>query len=101
MINSPRYAQIEFFGAVLPAPAEAQVFVAATHADLRARFLQWFNSLPEVSRNRPFAMIEIEAALHTQGCYISPVLISLGWQRKRKWNSKTQYHRYWVPDLPT
>lgn len=70
---------------------------AQPHADLRARFLLWFNNLPQVSRNRPFAMQEIEQALHTQGRYISPVLLDQGWQRKRRWNSKGQYHRYWMP----
>lgn len=64
---------------------------------LRARFLAWYNGLPEISRCRPFAMVEIEQALNTQGRYLSPILLSEGWQRKRKWNSKGQYHRYWVP----
>lgn len=66
-------------------------------SDLRTRFLAWHNGLPEVSRNRPFAMLEIEQALKTQGKYLSPILLSEGWQRKRKWNSRGQYHRYWVP----
>lgn len=70
---------------------------AGTSPDLRARFLAWYNGLPEVSRCRPYAMIEIEPALNTQGRYLSPVLLGAGWQRKRKWNSKGQYHRYWVP----
>ena len=65
--------------------------------DLCQRFLAWYESLPEVSRHRPFAMIELEQALDTQGKYLSPVLLGLGWQRHRKWSSKTQYHRYWVP----
>ena len=68
------------------------------HSELRARFLAWYNSLPEISRCRPFAMVEFEQALNTQGKYISPILLSLGWQRKRKWDSKGQYPRYWVPD---
>lgn len=70
---------------------------AQTHPDLRARFLAWYNGLPEVSRYRPFAILEIEQALHTQGKYLSPVMISLGWQRKRKWDSKGHYPRYWIP----
>lgn len=70
---------------------------ATTNSDLRARFVAWHNSLPEISRCRPFAMVEIEQALNTQGRYLSPILLSEGWQRKRKWNSKGQYHRYWVP----
>ena len=70
---------------------------AATSSDLRARFLAWYNGLPEVSRCRKFSMLEIEQALNTQGKYLSPILLVEGWQRKRKWNSKGQYHRYWQP----
>jgi hypothetical protein len=64
---------------------------------LQQRFTEWYSSLPEIARNRPFSMIEFEVALGTQGKYISPVLLELGWQRKRRWNSRGQYHRYWVP----
>lgn len=66
-------------------------------SSLQVRFLQWYNGLPEVARHRAFAMQEFEQALGSQGKYISPVLLELGWQRKRKWCSKKQYHRYWVP----
>ena len=65
--------------------------------DLRQRFLAWHAALPEVSRNRPFAMAELEAALETQGKYLSPILLSLGWQRRRKWSNRSQYPRYWIP----
>lgn len=64
---------------------------------LKQRFLDWFNALPEVTRNRPFSMMEFEAALGTQGKYISPVLLGLGWRRKRRWSSQGQYFRYWQP----
>lgn len=64
---------------------------------LEARFLAWMNSQPEISRQRPYAMSELEKALDTQGRYLSPVLIALGWERRRKWTSRTQYLRYWVP----
>ena len=64
---------------------------------LEERVLAWFNGLPEFTRLRPFSMGELEYALKTQGRHISPVLISLGWVRKRKWDSKQHYHRYWVP----
>jgi hypothetical protein len=64
---------------------------------LRIRVVEWFNGLPEVSRNRPFSMSEIERALGSQGKYISPVLLELGWRRRRKWSSTGQYHRYWLP----
>lgn len=67
--------------------------------DLRQRFLEWYASLPEISRNRGFAMAEFEAALSTQGKYLSHILLNLGWMRKRRWSSGGQYNRYWVPPL--
>jgi hypothetical protein len=43
-------------------------------------------------------MSEFEVALNTQGKYISPVLLELGWKRKRRWASGGgQYNRYWKP----
>lgn len=65
--------------------------------DLRTRFLEWYASVPQVSRDRAFAMTELEQALDTQGKYLSPVLLSLGWTRKRRWSSQGQYNRYWMP----
>lgn len=65
--------------------------------DLRQRVLDWFGTLPAISRHRPFAMVELEKALGTQGKYLSPILLSLGWTRQRKWSSQGQYHRYWLP----
>ena len=35
--------------------------------DLRQRFLDWYNQLPEIARQRPFSMVELERALNTQG----------------------------------
>lgn len=64
---------------------------------LRDRFLTWFATVPEIARQRPWGMIEFERALGTQGRYISPVLLALGWRRKRKWGTAGQYCRYWVP----
>jgi hypothetical protein len=64
---------------------------------LRGRFERWYRSLPTVSRDRRFAMSEFEAALKTQGRYISPVLLELGWRRKRVWSTTGQYNRYWEP----
>ncbi len=64
---------------------------------LKQRFLDWYRSFPEFARNRRFAMSELEVALKTQGKWISPVLLDLGWQRKRIWSTSGQYHRYWVP----
>lgn len=66
-------------------------------SSLRDRFEQWHRSLPGVSRDRRYSMVEIEVALKTQGKYISPVLLELGWRRKRIWSTSGQYHRYWVP----
>lgn len=64
---------------------------------LKQRFLDWFDSVPEISRVRPYSMVELEQALGTQGKFLSPVLLSLGWERRRKWSSKGQSPRYWVP----
>jgi hypothetical protein len=67
---------------------------------LRERFLEWYSALPEISRSRAFAMAEFEEALVTQGKYLSPILLSLGWTRKRRWSGGGQYSRYWVPPSP-
>ncbi|BFG72108.1 hypothetical protein PTKU46_01410 [Paraburkholderia terrae] len=64
---------------------------------LQQQFQAWYASLPEIARCRPFSMVEFERALGTQGKYISPVLLDLGWRRERRWSSRGQYHRYWVP----
>lgn len=66
-------------------------------SSLSDRFVAWHRSLPEVSRDRRFSMSEIDAALKTQGRYISPVLLELGWRRRRIWSTTGQYHRYWLP----
>ena len=66
-------------------------------SDLEKRFFAWLNSQPEISRLRPYAMTELEKALSTQGRYLSVILLRNGWARRRKWTSKTQYQRYWVP----
>ncbi len=63
---------------------------------LENRFVIWFNSLPPLTRQRYFSMSEFEQALHTQGKYLSPVLLKLGWQRKRVWAGQ-RYGRYWIP----
>jgi hypothetical protein len=42
-------------------------------------------------------MLEIEKALKTQGKWLSPVLLELGWQRTRIWSTGGQYHRYLEP----
>lgn len=65
--------------------------------DLRQQFLTWFDSQPEVSRIRPYSMVELERALGVPGRLLSAVLLSLGWERRRKWSSTGQSPRYWVP----
>lgn len=64
---------------------------------LKQRFIEWFASVPVISRARPYSMIELERALGTQGRFLSPVLYELGWERHRKWSSTGQSPRYWVP----
>ena len=65
--------------------------------DLKQRFIEWFASVPEISRVRPYSMVELERAVGTQGRFLSPVLERLGWERHRKWSSKGASPRYWVP----
>jgi len=65
--------------------------------ELKQRFLAWFDSQPEISRIRPYSMVELEQALGTQGRLLSPVLFVLGWERRRKWSNKGPSPRYWVP----
>ncbi len=65
--------------------------------DLKQRFLEWFDSQPEISRIRPYGMAEMEQAIGAPGRLLSPVLLALGWERRRKWSSKGQSPRYWVP----
>lgn len=65
--------------------------------DLKQRFYEWFDGQPEISRVRPYSMVELERALDTQGRFLSPVLLALGWERRRKWSSTGQSPRYWVP----
>ena len=81
---------------------EAEVLPAPLYkSDLETRFLAWLDSQPEISRLRPYAMSELENALSTQGRYLSSILLRHGWSRRRKWNSKTQYLRYWMPPRPS
>jgi hypothetical protein len=63
---------------------------------LRDKLLAWYHGLPAVSRDRRFSMSEIQS-VNTQGRFISPVPLELGWRRKRVWSSTGQYHRYWEP----
>ena len=65
---------------------------------LHAKFVAWYGALPPVSRDRRYSMSEFEKALGgTQGKYISPVLLELGWTRKRIWSTRGQYLPYWAP----
>ena len=75
---------------------QKQMPAAEAPKSLSERFDSWFNSLPAIAKSRPFAMSEFEAALKTQGKYISPVLLRFGFKRLRKWSSDGQYNRYWV-----
>jgi hypothetical protein len=79
---------------------EAQELSAQlSNQGLESRFLTWIDSQPEISRIRPYSMVEMEKALETQGRYLSPILLRHCWERRRKWNGKNQYLRYWVPPL--
>jgi hypothetical protein len=77
--------------------SEARTAKPRQPSSLRDRLTDWYAGLPEVSRDRRYSMSEIEAALKTQGKYLSAVLLELGWRRKRIWSTTGQYHRYWEP----
>jgi hypothetical protein len=64
-------------------------------SSLRQRFLEWYVGLTAFTRDRRFSMAEFEKALKTQGKWLSPILLDLGWRRKRIWSTTGQYHRYW------
>lgn len=64
---------------------------------LKHRFLAWFDSQPEISRVRPYGMIELERALGTPGRVLGPVLMSLGWTRHRQWGGSGPFVRFWLP----
>ena len=70
-----------------------------TELDLRQRLVDWHERLPDVAKHRPFAMTEIEEALGTQGKHLSPIMLALGWVRRRRWSTAGQYNRYWVPPM--
>ena len=67
--------------------------------DLKQRFVAWFDSQPEISRIRPYSMVELEQATGTPGRLLSAVLLSLDWERRRKWSNKGLSPRYWVPPV--
>lgn len=77
--------------------AEAAPQQQLSTPDLGHRFALWFDSQPEISRKRPYSMVELERALGTQGRFLSPILENLGWERRRKWSSSGPSPRYWVP----
>lgn len=88
---------LRHYMAVLNKQIEAQQAQRSQPSSLRDRFTSWYGSLPAVSRERRYSMSEFEKALKTQGKFISPVLLELGWRRKRIWATTGQYHRYWEP----
>lgn len=81
---------LHHYAAQLKKRAEARQAQPSQPSSLRDRFTGWYASLPAVSRDRRFSMSEFEAALKTQGKYISPVLLELGWRRKRIWSTTGQ-----------
>jgi hypothetical protein len=64
---------------------------------IHKRLERWYNNLPPVARNRPYAMSELEEALKVPGRFLSAVLIEAGWTRKRRWEGTAHYYRYWDP----
>ena len=76
--------------------AEREAAAEPPPSHVHTRLERWFNSLPPVARNRPYAMSELEAALHVPGRFLSATLIEAGWTRKRRWDGP-HYYRFWVP----
>jgi len=70
---------------------------APERMSLKKRFIEWYGALPSFNKSRPFSMSELEGAMQTQGKYLSPVLSSLGWSRRRIYSTAGPYHRYWMP----
>lgn len=66
-------------------------------ADLKARVQRWFEGLPKFAQDRPFSICEVEAALAMPGRLISPALLALGWSRHRRYDSRGQQNRVWLP----
>jgi hypothetical protein len=77
--------------------AEREAAAEPPPSNIHKRLERWFNSLPPVARNRPYAMSELEAALHVPGRFLSATLIEAGWTRKRRWEGTAHYYRYWLP----
>jgi hypothetical protein len=92
---------LHHYAAQLKKKAEVRRAQPSQPSSLRDRFISWHSSLAAVSRERRFGMSEFEKALQTQVKYIGPVLLELGWRRKRIWNTTGQYHRYWEPPAHT
>jgi len=88
---------LHHYAAQLNKQPEARRAQPSQPSSLRDRFTSWHRGLP--AGDRRFSMSEFEAALKTQGKYIGPVLLELGWRRNRIWSTTGQYHRYWEPTL--
>jgi hypothetical protein len=84
--------------ALLQRDAErARVAAEPKPSSLRQRLEAWHSSLPPASRNRPFAMVELEQATGVAGRFLSATLIQAGWTRKRRWQGTAHYYRFWLP----
>ena len=54
-------------------------------------------NVSQVNRSAAIDARQIEVTCHVParpGRLISPILLALGWKRKRRWSSTGQYHRY-------
>jgi hypothetical protein len=76
---------------------QAGAAAEAKPSSLRQRLEAWHSSLPLASRNRPFAMVELEQATGVAGRFLSATLIQAGWTRKRRWQGTAHYYRFWLP----
>jgi len=76
---------------------KSQQIPASQKRTVESRLLEWFIKQPEVSRQRPYSMEEIERGTGIAGRFLGELLIRLGWTRHRCWIGCTSYRRYWLP----
>jgi hypothetical protein len=62
-----------------------------------SKLSEWFNAQPEISRQRPYSMEEIERGTCIPSRFLGGLLLRLGWTRHRQWATKSSYRRYWLP----
>ncbi len=90
---------LEYLEDVKRASAESMAASTAARAErlkpLHVKIQEWWATLPETERDRPFTMNEFARQFKTSPGLIGNALHQLGWQRGRRWG-KGSYRRYWL-----